>query len=125
MEKQEMTIEELNNEHIRLIDWADEAETDRQAKNRLKKVSEFETYYKARFKELRETQATDEITVQETMEAVEGISKTETVEQTEEQPITNTETVKSENVPHKTKTILVGKDAYFYLKNEQKKQEQA
>ena len=53
---------------------------------------------------------------------IETSEQSETVEQTEEQHITNTETVKSENVPHKTKTILVGKDAYFYLKNEQKKQ---
>ena len=83
----EMTIEELNKEHIRLINWADEAETDRQAKSRLKKVSEFETYYKARVEELRATQATNETTVQETVEqaaeqetaeTVEGISKTET-----------------------------------------------
>lgn len=41
-----MTLEELNAEHIRLIDLVDSAETDRQAENRLKKLEEFEKCYK-------------------------------------------------------------------------------
>lgn len=41
----EMTVEELNTEHIRLINLVDSAKTDRQAEKRLKELDEFETYY--------------------------------------------------------------------------------
>lgn len=46
----EMTLEELMTEHIRLIDWADDAKTDRQAEKRLQKLDEFETYYRYRLR---------------------------------------------------------------------------
>lgn len=115
----EMTVEELNAEHIRLVNWADEAETDMQATYRLKILERFEAYYTKRMEE-QEVETSEEVT--------ETVGQAETETTVEQETEVKEETTNPENVGVITRTtdenthIWVTKEAYLYLRDEMRKQ---